>query len=70
MIPTPDWDEPCTLIRDGEERKGTLGELVLAATWAEISDRPQSLIVSPALGELDDEQIEDLRRRPDYPELS
>ena len=70
MIPTPDWDEPCTLLANGQERRGTLAELVLAATWADPADRPAQLIVSAALGELDDTQIEGLRRRPDFPETA
>ena len=68
MIATPDWDEPCTLIEaPGMERTGTLAELVLAATWADQADRPLYLLVSPTLGELDNFQLEDLRRRPDFP---
>ena len=70
MIPTPDWDEDCSLFIHEEERRGTLHELVLTATLQDIGDRPEYLIVSSALGELDNEQIEGLRRRLDFPDLS
>jgi len=70
MIPTPDWDELCQLLEGSTERPGTLGDLILYATRLEIEDRPEYLIVSGALGELDNDQIEDLRRRPDFPGLS
>ena len=70
MIPTPDWDETCTLIEHGAERQGALHALVLHAMRQEMADRPEFLIVSGALGELDNEQVEDLRRRPDFPDLS
>ena len=69
MIPTPDWDEPCTLIVGGQEEQGSLADLVMSATRQEMEDRPDYLIVSKALGELDNEQIEGLRRRPDFPLL-
>lgn len=68
MIPTPDWDEPCTLTQTGcEDMQGPLAELVLFATRVEMPDRPDYLLISPALGEVDNEQLEDLRRRPDFP---
>ena len=68
MIPTPDWDEPCTLTQTGrEDMSGPLSELVLFATRAELADRPSYLLVSQALGEVDNEQLEELRRRPDFP---
>ncbi|NIJ08279.1 hypothetical protein FHS31_001896 [Sphingomonas vulcanisoli] len=70
MIPTPDWDEPCILTGDGTEHRGTLAELVLIATREEIGDRPEYLLVSGHLGEVDNEQLEGLRRRPDFPGLS
>ena len=70
MIQMPDWDEPCILVVEGEDRAGTLAELVLAATWKAPEDRPECLIVSKALGELDIEQIQGLRDRPDFPEIS
>jgi hypothetical protein len=68
MIPTPDWDQPCTLTRpDGEDREGTLAELVLIATRLELDERPAYLLISPDLGEVDNEQLEALRRRLDFP---
>ncbi|WP_174273833.1 hypothetical protein [Sphingomonas bacterium] len=67
MIPTPDWDEPCLLTGGGTEHRGTLAELVLIATRDELPDRPEYLLVSQHLGEVDNEQLEDLRRRPDFP---
>lgn len=68
MIPTPDWDEPCTLTQTGgEDMTGPLSELVLFATRVELPDRPAYLLVSEALGEVDNEQLEQLRRRPDFP---
>ena len=68
MIPTPDWDEPCTLTQTGDEdMRGSLAELVLFATRIELPDRPSYLLVSEALGEVDNEQLEELRRRPDFP---
>jgi hypothetical protein len=71
MIPTPDWNEECLLLVGGVEReRGPLHELVLAATFTEMEDRPEYLIVSDALGEVDNFQIEDLRRRPDFPDMS
>ena len=70
MIPTPDWNAPSTLIEGDVERQGALHELILYATRLEIYDRPPYLIISKALGELDNEQIEDLRRRLDFPDLS
>ncbi len=70
MIPTPDWDEDCVLIVHGSEQRGPLHRLVTVATLQEIEDRAECLVVSTALGELDNEQIEGLRRRPDFPDLS
>ena len=70
MIPTPDWDEPCILTGDGAEHRGPLHELVLIATRLELPDRPEYLLISGHLGEVDNEQLEDLRRRPDFPDLS
>ncbi|QJU59110.1 hypothetical protein HL653_16290 [Sphingomonas sp. AP4-R1] len=68
MIPTPDWDEPCMLTQTGgEDMQGPLAELVLFATRVELPDRPDYLLISAALGEVDNEQLEELRRRPDFP---
>ena len=67
MIPTPDWDEPCILTGDGNERHGTLAELVMLATREQLPDRPEYLLVSAHLGEVDNEQLEGLRHRPDFP---
>ncbi|MDO6414700.1 hypothetical protein Q4F19_09945 [Sphingomonas sp. BIUV-7] len=68
MIPTPDWDEACTLTQtEGEDMQGSLAELVLFATRTELPDRPTYLLVSETLGEVDNEQLEQLRRRPDFP---
>ena len=70
MIPTPDWEEDCILLLNGEERRhGPLRDLVLAASTIDLDERPEFVIVSDALGELDNEQIEGLRRRPDFPDL-
>jgi len=71
MIPTPDWDEICTLTQTGgDDMQGGLAELVLFATRIELDDRPAYLLVSEALGEVDNEQLEQLRRRPDFPLLA
>lgn len=68
MIPTPDWEETCTLTQtEGEDIQGPLAELVLYATRLEMDERPTYLLVSGALGEVDNEQLEWLRRRPDFP---
>jgi hypothetical protein len=68
MIATPDWAEICTLTQTGgDDMQGPLAEMVLFATRIELDDRPGYLLVSEALGEVDNEQLEQLRRRPDFP---
>ena len=70
MIPTPDWMAPATLTLPGQpDRPGALAELILFATRVELPDRPDYLLISSELGEVDNEQLEALRRRPDFPDI-